>query len=699
MVLDSLRNASFLIAGAVVIALVSAATAYGGAGHAAAGLAVLSAALGALAQWRLRDGGTGTPTKSSRDDETPRALLNTLPLGIAVFDATGRLAFENGRWRDLAVPNATGAIVGQDFSALMRLAARQAIDARGREDAWIAECRAEFEHPAGDARVPMIDGRILRLSHRNMTDGRKVSIAADITADETTRAALEATRQQAVLFLDNIVDAILVVDERGTIERANAAAERMFGQPRSALLGRSAATLFEKDIREDGGAKLGHAPGRLLGTLAESVGRRADGSVFPVEIAVGEIVADWRLIDRRAAQRRGYVATLRDLTAKKAAERQLRQAQKLEAVGTLAGGIAHDFNNLLAIVLGYSSLLLADAPEGATELRESLEAIEAASKRGRDLVRQLLTFSRGGGDARAPIDVAPLVKEAAKLVRATLTAGVELRLLISENPTTVLGNATQIHQVLVNLCTNAAHAMRDRKGAIEIAVDTVLEDESSTAKGDLIPGRYVRIAVGDEGPGIDPSIADRIFEPFFTTKEVGQGTGLGLAVAYGILKDHGGAIRVESRAGTGSRFEALFPAHDGPVGVEMRPATSVGSAVKARILVVEDEPALRHVLERGLARQGYRVSVAQSALDALSQLEKMPNGFDIVLSDLVMVGMSGAELAEAARRLGSKIPFVLSTGGRRLPTDVARDLGIVAQILKPSIVEDIGDALRLALRP
>jgi signal transduction histidine kinase/CheY-like chemotaxis protein len=437
----------------------------------------------------------------------------------------------------------------------------------------------------------------------------------------------------------------------------------------------------------------------LLGTLAESVGRRADGSVFPVEIAVGEIVADWRLIDRRAAQRRGYVATLRDLTAKKAAERQLRQAQKLEAVGTLAGGIAHDFNNLLAIVLGYSGLLLADAPEGATELRESLEAIEAASKRGRDLVRQLLTFSRGGGDARAPIDVAPLVKEAAKLVRATLTAGVELRLSISENPTTVLGNATQIHQVLVNLCTNAAHAMRDRKGAIEIAVDTVLEDESSTAKGDLIPGRYVRIAVGDEGPGIDPTIADRIFEPFFTTKEVGQGTGLGLAVAYGILKDHGGAIRVESRAGTGSRFEALFPAHDGPVGVEMRPATSVGSAVKAHILVVEDEPALRHVLERGLARQGYRVSVAQSALDALSQLEKMPNGFDIVLSDLVMVGMSGTELAEAARRLGSKIPFVLSTGGRRIPADVARDLGIVAQILKPSIVEDIGDALRLALRP
>ena len=699
MALDSLRNASFLIAGAVVIALVSAATAYGGAGHAAAGLAVLSAALGALAQWRLRDGGTGTPAKSSRDDETPRALLNTLPLGIAVFDANGRLAFENGRWRDLAVPNATGAIVGQDFSALMRLAARQAIDARGREDAWIAECRAEFEHPAGDARVPMIDGRILRLSHRNMTDGRKVSIATDITADETTRAALEATRQQAVLFLDNIVDAILVVDERGTIERANAAAERMFGQPRSALLGRGAATLFEKDIREDGGAKLGRAPGRLLGTLVESVGRRADGSVFPVEIAVGEIVADWRLIDRRAAQRRGYVATLRDLTAKKAAERQLRQAQKLEAVGTLAGGIAHDFNNLLAIVLGYSSLLLADAPEGATELRESLEAIEAASKRGRDLVRQLLTFSRGGGDARAPIDVAPLVKEAAKLVRATLTAGVELRLSISENPTTVLGNATQIHQVLVNLCTNAAHAMRDRKGAIEIAVDTVLEDESSTAKGDLIPGRYVRIAVGDEGPGIDPTIADRIFEPFFTTKEVGQGSGLGLAVAYGILKDHGGAIRVESRAGTGSRFEALFPAHDGPVGVEMRPATSVGSAVKAHILVVEDEPALRHVLERGLARQGYRVSVAQSALDALSQLEKMPNGFDIVLSDLVMVGMSGTELAEAARRLGSKIPFVLSTGGRRIPADVAQDLGIVAQILKPSIVEDIGDALRLALRP
>jgi len=697
---ESARGASLLIAAAIGAALAGAGAAYGGADQATLGLGLLSAAFGAAAYWRLGETGAvaGSTATLGRKDDAPLALLNALPLGAAVFDASDRLAIENGRWRDLLLRAATGPLVGQGFSALMHLAARTAIDARGREDAWVGERGADFELPTSDVRLPMTDGRILRLTHLTLADGRKLSIVTDTTDEETARASLEAMRQQAVSFLDNIVDAVLVLDERGTVERANAATEAMFGRPRSKIVGQSAAILLDAG-QDDAGLRLGNDPGTLVGRLAESRGRRADGSLFPVEIAIGEIGTDWRLVERRAARRRGYVATLRDLTTKKATERQLRQAQKLEAVGTLAGGIAHDFNNLLAIVLGYANLSLADAPAEATELRDSLEAIEAASKRGRDLVRQLLTFSRGGGEARAPLDIAPLVKEAAKLVRATLPPGVALRLAIAETPTTVVGNATQIHQVLVNLSTNAVQAMKDRTGAIEIAVDTVLQDESGQASGELVPGRYIRISVVDDGPGVDPAIADRIFEPFFTTKEVGQGTGLGLAVAHGILKDHGGAIRVESGAGSGSRFEALFPAHDGPIAPEAPRSAPGGETVKAHILVVEDEPALRHVLQRTLARQGYRVTTAENAVDALERLRRSPQGFDAVLTDLAMVGMSGTELAEAARGLGVRAPFVLSTGGRRVPRETAQALGIVAQILKPSIAEDIGETLRLVLRP
>lgn len=689
----------FLAGASAVLALVAAAAAHNDRLELALGAAIAAALLSAfvlLSDERRPSGKAQDPAAApNTNEERVSALLNAVPQGAALFGPDGRLLLENGRWRDLVAPGASGAIVGLSFDDLMRVTARTALDAKGREDAWRLERLREFDMPKMRMRIPLERGRILHLDNRRQPGGEVVSIASDATSAETAAASLDALRQQAESFLDNIIDAVLVIDDRGIVERVNVAAERMFALPRGAIVGRSAASLFVADGPKDI-ALLGRDPGAVVGKLVEGQGKRSDGNFFPVEIALGEIASDWRLADRRAARRRGFVATLRDLTTKKEAERQLRQAQKLEAVGTLAGGIAHDFNNLLAIMLGYANLTLADVPEENVELRESVGAIEAAAKRGKDLVRQLLTFSRGGGEARASLDVVPLVKEAAKLIRATLPSEVEFDLVVEPTSAPVLGNATQIHQILINLCTNAVQALAGRGGKIELSVRCV-ERNALDGSSDQTTERFVVISVIDDGPGIDPAILDRIFEPFFTTKDVGQGSGLGLAVAHGIARDHGGNLRVESAPGRGAKFEALIPAHDGPIEAPPKPETAPVAKGHENILVVEFEPAIRHVIERHLTRLGYRVTTTGGSAEAFRILQAAPKAYDAIVSDLSMPGMTGTALTEALRAIGVMTPVIISTGGRKIEPERADSLGIVAQILKPALVEEIGPVLHQTL--
>jgi len=676
-----------------ILALIAAAMAYKGATEIAVICSLLVATLSAYSVLRRdRNSASEAPTTTAAE-ERATALLNAVPLGAALFGADGRLLIENGRWREHLLPGLSGPIVGRNFDDLMRIAAKSAIEARGREDAWRAERSGDFASLKAKIRIPFDDGRIVQLDHQRRPQGEVLSIAMDSTTSETVAASLDALRRQAESFLDNILDAVLIIDERGIVERVNRSAETMFGLPRAAIVGRNVLALFEVGAG-DAISDLGRDPARLAGSLTEGQAKRPDGAFFPVEVALGEIASEWRLADRRAARRRGFVATMRDLTSKKEAERQLRQAQKLEAVGTLAGGVAHDFNNLLAIVLGYANLSLADAPEEADELRESLGAIEAAAKRGKDLVRQLLTFSRGGGETRGPLDIVPLVKEATKLVRATLPPDVELVVSTETDAATVLGNATQIHQVLINLCTNAVQALTGRGGRIEVVVRRydqrdAVEDGNSTRSRPV-----VGISVLDDGPGIDAIILDRIFEPFFTTKDVGQGSGLGLAVAHGIARDHGGSLTVESAVGRGARFEARFPAHDGPAAAQAPIPVAVATSGHEHVLVVEYEPAIRHVIERHLKRLGYRVTAVSGSAEAFKLLQASPKNFDILLSDLSMPGMTGVALTEAIRAIGLDIPVIISTGGRKIEPERAKAIGIVAQILKPNLIDEVGQVLR-----
>ncbi|MBM3555985.1 MAG: response regulator, partial [Alphaproteobacteria bacterium] len=596
-------------------------------------------------------------------------VLDCLPDGLAVFDAERRLVVDNRPFRDLGEVADGGALRGHRPEELSPRAG------------WLAAVGGEES-----LRYGLEGGRIIEAECLPLPEGWSLVRLLDVTTIERARAALEATRQKSDAILETMIDGVVVFDEKGVVERVNAAAEAMFGRGRDDLLGRTLATLFDPN-ETDLAARLAR-PDELVGTTIEGTGRASDGKGFAAQLGIGALGADWRIADRRSRPRRSFVATIRDVSRQKEVDRQLRQAQKMEAVATLSGGIAHDFNNLLAVVLGYASLIALDVPDDAKDLRDGLATIETAARRGKDLIRQLLAFSRGGGEAREPLDLAPLAKEVAKLARATLPPGVTLRLALPGGPATVLANATQMHQVLLNLCTNAVQAIGSGAGRIDLALDVTDRD--------LDGARIVRLVVADTGPGIDPALADRIFDPFFTTKPVGQGTGLGLAVVQGIIRDHGGTIRVESALGQGARFEIELPYRD-----EAPPAQGGAARPDGRgresILLVDGDAAIRRITARTLERLGYRVISAASGAEALDMLRRERQAAALIVADYALPDVTGEGLAAALRDLGLHQKIVLTTGGRLVDTATAVHLGIAEQVLKPSIVDDLGPAIRRAL--
>lgn len=386
------------------------------------------------------------------------------------------------------------------------------------------------------------------------------------------------------------------------------------------------------------------------------------GNRIPVEYTVSPI-------KDRKKDVTGAVIVIKDITERKRAEEdrrqleeQLRQSQKLEALGILAGGIAHDFNNILGTMLGYTEMLLTQNDEGAAG-REFLEQIYQAGERATDLVQQILTFSHAREHQLKPLALQLLVQEALKMVRATIPANIEIVTHLETEDLTILGDATQIHQVLLNLCTNACHAMRGSKGVLEISLAEVPYDVMHKTIPELPKNRHIRLMVQDTGSGMPPEIQKHIFEPFFTTKSIGEGTGLGLSVVHGIVKSHGGAISVESTIGKGTAFQIFFPVteqknQDQP----MREKARFSVKGKESILLVEDEPALVSLYTTALTELGYRVTTAQNGQEALDLFHADPQSFDLVFTDQTMPTMTGAQLSQEVLRLRPEMPVILTTG-------------------------------------
>jgi PAS domain S-box-containing protein len=390
-----------------------------------------------------------------------------------------------------------------------------------------------------------------------------------------------------------------------------------------------------------------------------------------------------------------FCIVVTDLTEQRTLEQQIRQAQKMEALGTLSGGIAHDFNNILAAVIGFTELIRDHLPKGSQEARHVRRVLEAGL-RGRELVKQMLAFSRKSEQEKKPLQLSDVVREAMKLLRASIPSTISVRVKADGASDLVFADPTQMQQVLMNLCTNAAHAMQEKGGKLDVELSALRISEHENADG-MKPGPYVRLIVRDTGVGIPPEIIDKIFDPFFTTKEVGEGTGLGLSVVHGIVKQHNGYITVTSEPGKGSTFTVYLPQIAGEPETDAAGDDEIPTGSE-RILFVDDEETIVEMGEDVLAELGYEVTSRINGRDALAFLKEDPSRFDLVITDQTMPEMTGLELAKEVSAVRADMPVILCTGfSHVVDVDKAKAAGIRAFAMKPLTKREIAKTIRKVL--
>jgi hypothetical protein len=492
---------------------------------------------------------------------------------------------------------------------------------------------------------------------------------------------------------------LLMTDAQGNIVLVNREVERLFGYSREELLGRSVEVLIPERFRSGHtgfrGGFMADPKVRSMGAGRDLYGLRKDRSEVPIEIGLTPVATEEGMF---------VLASIVDITARKKAEDErrhleedLRQAQKLEAVGTLAGGIAHDFNNILFAITGYAELIGRDARSRET-VAEDLAELMKAARRGKELVERILVFSRRQPSERRALEIGPTVAEAAKLLRATLPPSIDLRVEVHAQVPRVMGDATSIHQVLTNLATNAAHAMPGG-GVLEITVEPqYLRDHVVRSHPGLHEGWYVVLIVRDHGSGIEPAVRGRVFEPFFTTKAKGSGTGLGLSIVHTIMRTHEGVVDLDSAPGRGTTVTCFFPALQAAVASEQSVEHDAPRGSGERILLVEDEPSLARMSTRRLEALGYRVTSETDAPRALETFRAAPRAFDLVISDYLMPRMVGLDFARAVHNIRPDLPIVLLTGYiEELPPETILAAGVRRLISKPATIEELGRAVHEVL--
>jgi len=493
--------------------------------------------------------------------------------------------------------------------------------------------------------------------------------------------------------LESAADGIVAVGARGEIRAFNQAAERLFGYSRADVDGRRFAEFFAVPLG-DGPAGL-PAPGAVGNPSMEVVARRRDGSTFPTELTFGRM---------EAAGAVRYTVFVRDIADRKRAaeeqarlEAQLRHAQKMETIGTLAGGIAHDFNNILMPIMGHLELAM-ETIGPSSDLLVDLEPIRDAAGRARDLVKRILTFSRSTEQAFGPVDLGRVVSEAMQLLRSSIPTTIAIRAHVAPDVGSVDGDGTQLHQVLMNLCMNAYHAMRERGGRLEIDVSLATPEPGLAAlHPSLAADPCVRLTVRDTGHGMDRATLERVFEPFFTTKPAGEGTGLGMAIVHGIVTAHGGAITVESEPGVGTAFSIYLPPGGATVGGAAATQPRAMPRGHGRVLVVDDDEVVARLVGRALERVGYHASCAAHPAEALERMQA-GDRFDLLITDQTMPGMTGVQLAERVRAGRPGFPVILMTGYSELSRESIEGLGISELLVKPVEIERLAATVARVLQ-
>lgn len=635
-----------------------------------------------------------------RASESSRRLreeaLDALPQGVLLSDADRRIIYANPAFTRLTGYDAAE-VIGRNCAFLQGPDTNQATVARMRAALRAGEA---FDGELINYRK---DGTRFR-NHLSLTPVRNaagvlvnyIGVSQDVSERRRIEDELRVSEEKFRQIAENIHEVFWMTDPTThQMLYISPAYEQIWGRPCADIMRNPSDWL--KAVHPDDRGRVSAAAKRQIAGDYREVYRvvRPDESIRWVRE---------RAFPIRDAEGRAYriVGTAEDITEHRKLESQFIQAQKMEAIGTLAGGIAHDFNNILAAIMGYTELMRMQV-KGQPQVEDYLQALLKASGRAAALVRQILAFSRQGEHERKPMSLAKVVAEPLAMLRATLPATIEFDVRIDEDLPAVMVDATQIHQVLMNLSTNAAHAMKDRQGRLGIHLEACdVSAEQALASVRLREGPHVRLTVSDNGKGMAREVVERIFEPFFTTKAPGEGTGLGLAVVHGIMQTHDGEVAVHSTPGKGTVFELYFPAHTQSTA-EPPAGETDGEMPRGRgerILFVDDEAPILMVARLMLEELGYRVEGGTDVREMLEKFRGDPEAFDVVISDLTMPGMTGVEFARRLLQIRPDLPVILTTGyNATLTVERVQEIGVRELLMKPLLLQTLARALRRALAP
>jgi PAS domain S-box-containing protein len=623
------------------------------------------------------------------------ALLDSIPFGVqfvAPRDGRNVVVFANRRFCEI-VGMSADQVIGVDDTAILQRCVpdrmAQLLQTVGSGDR--KPQRIELSEPRR-----IVECRTVTLHDSAGRSNGFLRVWSDVTAAEAAGTAHSETEARLSGIIGSAMDAIITIDEDQRVVVFNAAAEKTFGitageaigQPLDRFIPERFRPTHREHIRKFG---LTNVTVRAMGRLASLFGLRSDGTEFPIEASISQVEVQGKKL---------YSVILRDITDKRRVEQQLLRAQRLESVGTLAGGLAHDLNNILAPIM-LSVRILERKLTGDPEGLETVAMLDQLAQRGANIIRQVLSFARGQEGERVPLVVKHVVREVGDILRETLPRNITVHQEVPSDLWSVLGDPTQLHQILMNLAVNARDAM-PTGGTITLAVTNVtLDQHFAQMQPEAHPGRYVSISVSDNGTGIAPDHLDRIFDPFFTTKPHGEGTGLGLSMTLGIVRAHGGFVNVYSEPGRGTRFTVYLPAvHEEKVErpAEARPKMASGHG--ELILIVDDEAPIRAMTSQALQAFGYRTLVAEDGTAAVSLFAQRQGDIDVVLLDMMMPFMDGQMTARALDRIRPGVR-VIGTSGLEGQRRVAEAEGIhfAAFLPKPYTADQLLRVLSEVLAP